>query len=69
MSIGQTFPDVLHLGDDLFRIITEDGFSWVHNHTNIGTQDIPRDLRIRGDSVVEDMIEDGIRVRRAAHLG
>ena len=62
MSIGQTFPDVLYLGDELFRVITEGGFSWIHHNTKMG-RDIPRLLKIRGDEVPYEMKEDGLVVR------
>ena len=67
MSIGQTFPDVLYLGDSRYRIITEGGFSWVHHNTKIGTKDIPRELLITGDSekLIRDMKADGLIVRPA----
>ncbi len=63
MSIGQTFPDVIDLGGDIYRIITEGGFDWVHHNTTIG-RDIPRTLLIFGDDIVKEMKEDGLRVRR-----
>jgi len=64
MSIRQTFPDVLHLGGGRFKIITEDGLSWVHHNTTIKTRNIPRNIQINGDSVVHDMEDEGLIVRQ-----
>ncbi len=64
-----TFPDILHLGGDLFRIVTDDGFSWVHHNTNVPDADIPRLIHIHGADVVRDMESDGIRVRRGVPPG
>jgi hypothetical protein len=62
-----TFPDVLHLGANRFRLITDDARSWVHFNTTSGI-DVPRVIDITGNSVdvIKQMIADGIRVRRLA---
>jgi hypothetical protein len=63
MSIGQTFPDVIDLGQNRFRLITEDALDWVHQNTTAPGPDIPREIQIDGTSVVDDMRADGLRVR------
>ena len=66
MSINQTFPDVLYLGNNRYRIITDGGFSWVHHNTSVD-RDIPREIVINGDStkLMQNMKDDGVIVRRA----
>ena len=65
-SIRQTFPDVLYLGDNLYKLVTDDAISWVHFNTDMG-RDIPRMLKINGDSdvTIANMEDEGIIVRRA----
>ncbi len=67
MSIRQTFPDVIVLGHDTYRLVTDDAKSWVHFNTSIRNyDDIPRLIKIRGERVPQDMAEEGLVVMRKA---
>jgi len=54
------FPDVIHVSGDVFRIITEDGLMWIRWNTNI--REPQHGLWVLSDSVVTDMLEDGVIV-------
>ena len=70
MSIRQTFPDVIVLGQLRYRLVTRDAMSWVHMNRGItgfyydaGAEDAAR-IVILPAWCAETMCYDGLVVRR-----